>query len=116
MENPCVEQFISSLAQSLEPGYPEFISRLNFSECRKEIVLLLKERYDAQTASKDPLLCLLLNFHRQTSLACQSKAGLEKEIDFLRAQNACLLHEVQTANRKAMRPAPLQAFSQCDSG
>ena len=142
MENPCVEQFISSLAHSLEPGYPEFISRLNFSECRKEIDSLLKDRYDAQTASKDPLLCLLLNFHRQTSLACQSKAALEKEIDFLRAQNACLLHEVQTANKKAMRyledlhsaeldlcshkeevlrlrserPAPPQSFSQCDSG
>ena len=143
MENPCVEQFITSLAQNLEPGYPEFISRLNFSECRKEIDVLLSDRYDAQTASKGPLLtCLLLNFHRQTSLASQSKAALEKEVESLRAQNACLLHEVQTANKKAMRYledlhsaeldlcshkeelfrfrserlAPPQSFSQCDSG
>ena len=36
MENPCVEQFISSLAQSLTPGYPEFINKLNFSECNKD--------------------------------------------------------------------------------
>ncbi|CAB1425817.1 unnamed protein product [Pleuronectes platessa] len=31
MENPCVEQFVSSLAQSLTPGYREFISKLNFT-------------------------------------------------------------------------------------
>ena len=143
MENPCVEQFISSLAQSLEPGYPEFISRLNFNECSKEVNSLLNDRCDAQSASKGPLLrCLLLNFHRQTTLACQSKAALEKEVESLRAQNACLLHEVQTANKKALRYledlhsaeldlcshkeellglrserlAPPQSFSQCDSG
>ena len=104
MEDPCVEQFISSIAQSLEPGYPELISKFNFSECRKEIDLLLNDRYGLQTASKGPLLsCLLLNFHRQTSLAFQSKAPLEKEVETLRAQNASLLHEVQIASKEALR-------------
>ncbi|XP_037628624.1 uncharacterized protein LOC119489809 isoform X2 [Sebastes umbrosus] len=104
MENPCVELFISSLAQSLNPGCPELISRLSFSECRKEMESLLIDRCDAQTASKDSLLkCLLLIFHRQTSLAIQSKAALEKEVDSLRTQSASLLHEVQTADKKAMR-------------
>ena len=104
MENPCVELFISSVAQSLNPGCPELISRLSFSECRKEMESLLTDRCDAQTASKDSLFkCLLLIFHRQTSLAVQSKAALEKEVDSLRTQNACLLHEVQTANKKMMR-------------
>lgn len=103
MENPCVEQFVSSLAQSLNPGYPEFITKLNFSECRKEIDSLLDDRCDAQTASKGPLLrCLLLNFHRQTNLAYQSKAALEQEAKALRAQNALLLQEVQSANKKAL--------------
>ncbi len=72
MENPCVEQFISAVAQTVKPGYFEFINRLNINDCRKEIELLLKSRYDAQTAFKQPLLCLLLNFHRQTNLAFQS--------------------------------------------
>ena len=143
MDNPCVEQFISSVAQSLKPGYPELINSLSFSECRKEIDSLLSNRYDAQTASKDPLLtCLLLNFHRQTSLAFQSNAALDREVEYLKAQNASLLHEVQTASKKAMRylgdlhstelelcshkeellkvrsehPAPPQSFSRCESG
>ncbi|XP_060945884.1 growth hormone secretagogue receptor type 1-like [Limanda limanda] len=30
MANPCVDQFVSFLAQSLTPSYPEFISKLNF--------------------------------------------------------------------------------------
>ncbi len=142
MENPCVEQFISAVAQSVKPGYFEFINRLNLSECRKETDLLLKSRYDTQTAFKEPLLCLLLNFHRQTNLAFQSKAALEEEVQLLKAQNARLLHEVQTTNEKAMsysrelnsavldlcshkeeliklrseRSAPPRPFSQCDSG
>lgn len=143
MENPCVEQFMSSLAQSLNPGYPEFISRLNFSDCRKELDLLLNEKRDAQTASKGPLLrCMLLILHRQTSLSVQTKAAMEQEVENLRVQNASLLQEVQTANKKAMLylenlhsaeldlcshkeelfrlrselPAPLQSFSRCDSG
>ena len=88
MENPCVEQFISSLAQSLTPGYPEFINKLNFSECNKEIDSLLNDRCDAQTASQGPLLrCMILNFYRQINLACQSKAAMEHEVNTLRAQN-----------------------------
>ena len=104
MDNPCVEQFVFSLAQSLTPGYPEFISKLNFSECNKEIDSLLNDRYDAQPASKGPLLrCMILNFHRQINLACQSKAAVEQEVNALRAQNAFLLQEVQTANKKALK-------------
>ncbi|XP_056256394.1 uncharacterized protein LOC130184486 [Seriola aureovittata] len=104
MENSCVEQFISSLAQSLKPGYLEFISKLNSSECSKEIDLLLSDKGDAQTASKGPLLrCVLLNFHRQTSISLQSQAALEEEVKSLRAQNAFLLQEVKEANKKAMR-------------
>ena len=48
------------------------------------------------------LRCLLLIFHRQTSLAVQSKTTLEQEGELLRAHNSCLLHEVQMANKKAM--------------
>ena len=104
MDNPCVEQFVFSLAQSLTPGYPEFISKLNFSECNKEIDSLLNDRCDAQPASKGPLLrCMILNFHRQINLACQSKAAVEQEVNALRAQNAFLLQEVQTANKKALK-------------
>ncbi len=83
MKNPCVEQFISALAQSVKPGYFEFINRLNLNECRKD--LLLKSRYDAQTAFIEPLLCLLMNFHRQIDLAFQSQAALEEEVQLLKA-------------------------------
>ena len=143
MENPCVEQFISSLAQSLTPGYPEFINKLNFSECNKEIDSLLNDRCDAQTASQGPLLrCMILNFYRQINLACQSKAAMEHEVNTLRAQNAFLLQEVQTANKKSLHyledlhsaesdlfsqreellklrlegPASHQFLNECDSG
>ena len=103
MENPCVEQFVSSLAPSLNPGYPEFINKLNFNECNKEIDSLLNDRCDAQTASKGPLLrCMILNFHRQINLAYQSKAAMEQEVNALRAQNAFLLQEVQTASKKTL--------------
>ncbi len=59
MENPGLEQFIPSLAHSLKPGYPEFSSRLNFSECRKEIDSLLNDWYDVQTAFKRPIVKML---------------------------------------------------------
>ena len=143
MENPCLEQFISSLAQSLNPGCPELINRLSLVECNEEINSLFSNKCDAQTASDRSLLkCLLLIFHRQTTLALQDNAALGKEVESLRAQNASLLHEVQMANKKAMRYlhdlhsaeldlcshkeelfrlrsehlAPQQSYSQCDSG
>ncbi len=100
MENPWVEQFISSLAQSLNPGYPELISRLQESDrlatqwqvwCTDHIQRSIVKKY------------LLLNFHRKSSLAFQSKAAQDQKVETLRAQNACLLHKVQMANKKAMR-------------
>lgn len=95
MEIPYVEQFISTLAQKLKPGYSEFTSKLNFSECRREIDSLLNDRCDAQPSFKRTLLtCLLLNFQRQTSLVLQSKAALEEEVKSLEVQNTCLLQEV----------------------
>lgn len=45
---------------------------------------------------------LLLSFHRQTSLAFQSIATLENEVELPRMQNACLFQEIKTANKKAM--------------
>ena len=93
MESPCVEQFVSSLAQSVKPGWPEFISRLILIECNEEIVILLKDRCDAQTAPRGQWLrCLLLIFHRQTSLAVQSKTTLEQELELLTAHSSSLLH------------------------
>ena len=70
-----------------------------------------------QTASKGLLLtCLLLIFHSQTSLAFQHNAALEKEVEYLKAQNGNVLHEVQTANRKAaylgyLHAAELELYS-----
>ena len=52
MEYPLVEQLIPSLAQSLTPRYPEFISKFTFSEGEKEIDSLLNNRCDAQTEYK----------------------------------------------------------------
>ena len=103
MDNPCVERFISSLAQSVKPGCPIVISRLNLIECNKEIEFLLKDSCDLQTASTGQLLRYLLKiFHRQTSSAVQSKTTLEQEVDRLGVHNSSLLHEVQMANKKAM--------------
>ena len=103
MESPCVERFISSLAQSVKPGCPEVISRLNVIECNEEIESLYKDSCDVQNASTGQLLrCLLLIFHRQTSLAVQSKSTLEQELELNRVHNSSLLHEVQMANKKAM--------------
>ena len=103
MESPCVERFISSLAQSVKPGCPEVISRLNVIECNEEIESLYKDSCDVQNASTGQLLrCLLLIFHRQTSLAVQSKSTLEQELELNRVHNSSLLNEVQMANKKAM--------------
>lgn len=81
----------SLLHRKLLPiGYPEFINRMIFSEFRGEIISLLSDRCDAQTASKRPLLgYLLLNFHRQTSLAFQSEAALQKEVESLKVLHFC---------------------------
>lgn len=37
-----------------------------------------------------------------SKFALKSKAALEEEVESLKLQNACLLHEVQTANEKDM--------------
>ena len=102
MESLCAERFISSLAQSVKPGWPEFISRLNLIECNEEIEILLKDRCDTQTAPRGQWLrCLLLTFTGKPALLF-SKTTLEQEVHLLRVHNSSLLREVQMANKKAM--------------
>lgn len=80
MENACVEQFISSLAESLKLGYAEFINSFNFSDRRKKIDSLIN-RCDVKTTSKNLIVSmLLLSFQRQASLAVKGNGASEKEI------------------------------------
>ena len=72
------------MAQSVKPGCPEVMSRLNLIELNKEIESLLKDRCYVQTApTGQSLRCLLFTFHRQTSLAVQSKTTQEQEVDLV---------------------------------
>lgn len=103
MEITNLDELITSIAQSLKPGFTELIGRLSLAECNEEINTLINGSGNAQTASHGSLLrCLLLIFHRQTTLACKIKADLEKEVELLKVQNASLLHEAGTASRKAL--------------
>ena len=64
-----MEQYISSLAQDLAPGYGS-TNKLDFRGCREEMSFLLSRKCDLHAAPNAQLLsCLLVNFQRQTSLA-----------------------------------------------
>ncbi len=97
MENPCVEQFISSLAQSLKPGYPELIRRLNFSEYR----LATQWQVWCADHSQRPIVNMLASKIAQANQPWLSEQSSPRKGP-LRAQNACLLYEVQMAYKKAI--------------